>query len=87
MRSTLLTCLVALALVSPAAAMPLEPLPTDAPRQDLRSPDTRDAALRRPVSTPAPAAKAEMPWALVGGGLGVLLAGGLAVRRRVPRVA
>ena len=80
----LLASLLCLVLAAPAAAMP-DTVP--APRQDLRSPDTRDAALGRPVSAPAPAADAERPWALVGGGLGVLLAGGLAARRRVLRLA
>ena len=79
----LLVPLICLTLAAPAAAMPLDPLPTDVPQQDLRSPDTRDAALGRPVTspTPAPAAEAEMPWALVGGGLAALALGGVAVRR------
>ena len=78
MRS-LLTCLVCLALAAPASAL-LDPVSPPA-RQDLRSPDARDAAQPRPVATPTPTADGEMPWALVGGG--ALLLGGIAARRRV----
>jgi hypothetical protein len=84
MRS-LLTCLVCLTFAAPASAMLLDPQPP-VPRQDLRSPDARDAALPRPTATPAPSADGELPWALVGGGLGALLLGGVAARRRVMRL-
>ena len=79
MRSLLASLLVLSVLAVPAAAARIDP-PVDPPSQDLRSPDTRDAALQVPYGTP-PASDSDAPWAL----LGVLpLFGGAAwaVRRR-----
>jgi hypothetical protein len=92
----------ALALPATAQAKPAEEqagggqVPTQTqPRQDLRSPDARDAAERRPVVVQVPAAPdTGFEWdsaalgALAGAGLMLSIAGGgvLIVRRR-PRAA
>ena len=87
MRSTLAFLLAGLALAAPAAAQQqhyqdLSSRDAAPSRQDLRSPDTRDAARPQPTPSPAPVQSSDTPWALVGGGLGALLLGGAAVRRR-----
>jgi hypothetical protein len=102
-RSFIAGLLAALALAAPAAAMPLDLRNPDTARQDLRMPDTRDAARRPPEArqdlrmpdtrdaaqrppvaspTPAPSSHGDVPWALVGAGLGALLLVGVAARRR-----
>ena len=89
MRPLLTSLLVFSVLAAPAAAR-VDP-PTDlyypyAGQQDLRSPDTRDAAMQVPYGTP-PASDGDTPWALA---LGLVLPlGGSAawvVRRRNARV-
>jgi hypothetical protein len=77
----LLPVLVSLALVAPAVAEArIDPPPDMAPSQDLRSPDTRDAAMHVPYGTSP--RDSETPWALLG--LALPLGGGVAwaVRRR-----
>ena len=86
MRPLLASLLVFSVLAAPAAAR-IDP-PTDLrypTAQDLRSPDTRDAAMDVPYGTP-PASGGDAPWALLGV---VPLIGGAvwAVRRRRVRVA